>query len=118
MANNANYDKLDLLAELIDPMGEILTDREALLCWKAGRKADGLRLMIVNHKAAIVEILARLEGEDPASYRIDGGALLLKLIAKWNELQEMAEVLFPSRAQSADAAYSGPVTDATREGES
>lgn len=109
---NTNYDKLDLLAELIDPMSEIFTDPEALLCWKGGRRAEGVKLMVKNHKDAIVRILAAIEGEDPETYRIDGAVLMLKLIVKYNELKELADALFPSAAQSADDASSGPAMEA------
>jgi len=107
---NANYDKLDMLVDLIDPMTEIITDPEALLLWKAGKRAEALKRMIGAHKAAVVRALAIIEGEDPERYQIDGGVLLLKLIAKWNELQQLADALFPSSAQSAGGASSGPAT--------
>ena len=110
-----NGDKLDLLAELIEPVGELLSDKQALAAWRDGDRRGGLRQLIRGHKGAIVEILARLEGREPADYQIDGGALLLKLLAKWSEMRELAEALFPLPAQSADAGRSGPVTAATGE---
>lgn len=109
---SANYDKLDLLCELIDPIGEIVGDPEALLLIKGGKRAAGVKAMIKNHKAAVVRVLAAIEGEDPETYRIDGGVLLIKLIAKFNELQDLADALFPSQAQNAGGASSGPHTGA------
>lgn len=108
-----NGDKLDLLADLIEPVGELLGDREALAAWRDGDRGGCLRRLIRGHKGAIVEILARLEGRDPAEYQLDGGALMLRLLAKWGELRELAEALFPSPAQSADTGRSGPATGAT-----
>ena len=109
----SNEDKLDLLAELIEPAGEILSDQAALAAWRDGDRRGGLQRLIRGHKGAIIEILARLEGRDPAEYELDGGALLLKLLARWNGLKELAEALFPLPAQSADAGRSGPATEAT-----
>lgn len=108
---SANYDKLDLLCELIEPIGEIIGDKEALLLWKGGSRAEGIKKMIRDHKGAVIRVMAAIEGEDPATYRIDGAVLLLKAVAKFNELQTLAEALFPSSAQSADGASSGPAMD-------
>lgn len=113
---NANYDKLDLLCELIDPIGEIIGDKEALLLWKGGSRADGIKQMIQKHKDAVIRVLAAIEGEDPDTYRIDGAVLLLKVVAKFSELQSLADALFPSAAQSADGTSSGPHTGAIQGG--
>lgn len=107
---NANYDKLDLLCELIDPIEEIIGDKEALLLWKGGSRAAGIKRMIQKHKDAVIRVLAAIEGEDPDTYHIDGAVLLLKVVAKFSELQDLADALFPSAAQSADGASSGPLT--------
>ena len=108
-----NYDKLDRMADMIEPLGEILGDREAMAAWRDGRRAAALRALIVGHRAAVVRLLAAFEGKAPEAYALDGGVLLVKLVYRFNELQELANALFPSRAQNAGGASSGPVTENT-----
>lgn len=115
MKTMTNEQKLDLLADMMDPVGEIVGDREVLALASNGRVAQALQAAIRNHKGEVLAIMAAVEGEDPATYRLDGAVLLLKAIAKWNELQEIVKTLFPSPPQSAAAASSGVLMENTEE---
>ena len=52
---------LDILADLIEPAGEIMTDKEIGEVFKKNRfKAIGLA--IKNHKKAVMQIMATIDG--------------------------------------------------------
>lgn len=108
-----NYDKLDRMADMIEPLGEILTDQEAAREIQARRYTTAAKLMLKNHKQATVAFLAAFEGVPEDEYEIDGMALVIKLLMRFNELQDVINALFPSRAQNAGGASSGPVTENT-----
>lgn len=114
--NAKNYDKLDMLAEMLEPIGEIAGDREAMALWRRGARVEAIKRMIVAHKDAVIRILAAIEGEDPETYTLDGGILLLKILAKFRELREVAEALFPTQAPRGAAASSGAATGDTTAG--
>ena len=115
MNQMSNEAKLDMLADMLDPVGEIISDREVLLPAKDGHIAKALQAAIRRHKGAVLAIMAAVEGEDPDTYRLDGAVLLLKAMAKWNELQGIAQELFPSAPQSEAAASSGAAMENTEE---
>lgn len=102
-----NYDKLDLLAAMIEPMSAIVTDREAIRAWREQRKAEAVGMMIRNHKPEIIELLAALDGVAVSEYALNPDEVLLKLLARACELSELVKTLFPTRAQSAEEAFSG-----------
>lgn len=110
-----NEQKLDLLADLMDPLGEIAGDRAILKLASEGGVAQALAQAIRGHKGAVIRIMAAIEGEEADGYRLDGAVLLIKALAKWNAIQDIVTELFPTPAQSAAAASSGPATEATQE---
>lgn len=111
----ANYDRIDLLADMIEPMGRIVTDRAVVQAWREKDRAAAARLALKNHKPEVVELLARLDGQEPERYEVSA-ASAVKLLARVNELLALVKAVFPTRAQSADAASSGPATGSTADG--
>lgn len=106
-----NNDKLELFADVLEPAGRIIADKAWALKWQDGDRLGAIREAIKGHKADIVDILARIDGVDPAEYQIDGLSLFMRLAAMFNRPDlEFANGLFTSQAQSADAASSGPAT--------
>ena len=107
-----NEEMLDLLADILEPAARIIEDRSWARAWQAGSRAQALRLAIKNHKAEIVEILARVDGQEPAEYSIDPVAMFVRLANAFNrpDLEGMSDSLFTSRAQSGGGAPSGPAT--------
>ena len=61
---------LDVLADILDPIGEIVQDKEVRDLLKEN-KLKGVALAIKTHKQAVIEILARLDGEEPDKYEIN-----------------------------------------------
>lgn len=111
-----NDEKLDLFADLLEPAAEIIGDKDVAAALKGGGKpAAAARLAIKAHKGAVVEVLARLDGKNPAEYEVPGPVgLAAKLLQLLNdpELQN----LFISQHQESDAASFGAATASTEGG--
>lgn len=77
---------LDLLADLIDPATEIMADKEFVEIIKSGKpKLLAVKHAIKNHKKAIFEIMARLDGKEPEEYEINLLTLPLKVLEIFND---------------------------------
>lgn len=102
---------LDLLANLIDPCVEIIQDKRLVTLIRGKNKAEAAKVAIRNHKQSILEIMARLDGEDPAKYSPG----LLDLPRKLLELFEDKELvdLFTSQGQKQNKTDSGSVSENT-----
>lgn len=110
-----NEDRLELFADLIEPAAEAIGDREVARLLQSGKPGKAVKTAIKNHKSAVIEILARLEGVEPKDYIVPGPiGLTTKLVNLFNdpELQQ----LFQSQAPSESAASSGPVMESTEGG--
>lgn len=115
--NRTNDDKLELFADVLEPAGRIIADKAWAQKWQAGDRIGAIREAIKGHKTDIVEILARIDGVDPAEYHIDGLGLFMRLASMFNrpDLEPMAG-LFTLQAQRNDKEFSGPATGNTEDG--
>lgn len=105
-----NEEQLDLFADLIEPVGEIVADKAVRDTLAAKKTAAAAKYAIKNHKSAVIEILARLDGVEPEEYRVPGPlGLAAKLLALLNT-KEFSEV-FIGREQKNAAESSGPATE-------
>ena len=112
MRQMTNEEKLDLLADLIEPVAEIFGDPVVAGLYRSGgRKIDIVKAAIKGHKKAVIEVLALTDGVDPSEYEINLLALPVKLarLLESPELQELSE-LFTSQGKTISAASSGSVT--------
>lgn len=116
--NRTNEEKLDLFADLLEPVAEIIMDKAWASRCQAGDRIGAIREAIKGHKPQVVEILARIEDKDPATYQIDGMALFIKLAVMFNrpDLEGMAGSLFTSQPQTAGDGPSGAATGNTGDG--
>lgn len=112
-ATLSNEESLDLFADLLEPVAEILSDDEVKRAFRK-KQVKGVKVAIKNHKAAIIEILALLDGVPVEEYRVNVLTLPLKVIELLNK-PEVAS-LFQSLGQEKDAAASGSVTATTGDG--
>ena len=112
----SNEEQLELFADLIEPAAEIMADKEVAKILQSGsRPAKAVKLAIKNHKQAVIELLARLDGVEPRDYVVPGPiGLTMKLIDLFN--QSEVKDLFQSQAQSEIAADSGSATVNTGDG--
>ena len=99
---------LDLLADLIEPAGEIMSDKQIGDIFKENRfKAIGLT--IKNHKRAVMQILATMDGVPVEEYKCNVFSLPVKILELLND-PEMIQ-LFQYQGQTGDANSSGSASE-------
>ena len=97
---------LDILADLIEPAGEIMSDKKIGEVFKENRfKAIGLA--IKNHKKAVMQIMATMDGVPVEEYKCNVFTLPAKILQLLND-PELVQ-LFTSQGQTGDAKSSGSV---------
>ena len=103
---------LDLLADLIEPAGEIMSDKEIGEVFKDNRfKAIGMA--IKNHKKAVMKILATMDGVPVEEYKCNVLTLPVKILELLND-PELIQ-LFQYQGQTGDANSSGSASVNTEE---
>ena len=103
---------LDILAELIEPAGEIMSDKHLGEVFKENRfKAIGMA--IKNHKKAVMQILATMDGIPVDEYKCNVFSLPVKILEILND-PEMIQ-LFQYQGQTGDANSSGSASENTEE---
>lgn len=103
---------LDLLVELIDPAGEIFSDRQiATILKNNGSPMKAVKLAIKNHKQSVMKILATIEGVDVKDYHCNVFTLPIALLNLLNDKDLMD--FFALQGLTAAASSSGSVTENT-----
>lgn len=103
---------LDVLADIMEPAADIMSDKEVAELYRAGNGVKAVSVAIKNHKKAVIEILAILDGEDPATYEPPIMALPVKLLEILND--PGVQQVFTPQGQNEDAESSGSVTGNTK----
>lgn len=121
---------LDLLADIIEPVGTILEDEEIAKIYEEGTKSKedtksgnfGIKLklklvsvMIRNHKREVIEILAKLDKKDVADYHCNVLSLPVTLLSILND-PLMMDFFVPQVQKKGETSF-GPVTENTEETE-
>jgi hypothetical protein len=105
---------LDVLADLLDPISEIVSDKEIATIIKSKMpKVKIIKPAIKNHKKAVIQALALLDGVPPEEYEVNLLTLPLKILEILND--PMIEELFSSQSQTMGSASSGSATENTGE---
>ena len=103
---------LDILADLIEPAGEIMSDKEIGDVFKQNRfKAIGMA--IKNHKKAMIQILATMDGVPVDEYKCNVFSLPVKILEILNDPSLVQ--LFTYQGQMGDANSSGSASENTEE---
>ena len=103
---------LDILADLIEPAGEIMADKEIGDVFKENRfKAIGFA--IKNHKKAVMRIMATMDGVPVEEYKCNVFTLPAKILELLND-PELIQ-LFTYQGQMGDAKSSGSASENTGE---
>lgn len=110
-----NEEKLELFADLLEPVSEVAQDRQVLSELSQSHIIKAVQMAVKQHKNAVTQILALIEGEDPGTYRIDVMRMTLKLLALFTrkDVQQMVNDLFTSQDQDDGGESSGPATENT-----
>ena len=99
---------LDILADLIEPAGEIMSDKEIGEVFKKNRfKAIGLA--IKNHKKAVMQIMATMDGVPVDEYKCNVFTLPAKILELLNDSELIR--LFTYQGQTGDANSSGSASE-------
>ena len=99
---------LDILADLIEPVGEIMTDKEIGEVFKKNRfKAIGLA--IKNHKKAVMQIMSTIDGVPVEEYKCNVFTLPVKILELLND-QDIVQ-LFTYQGQTGGANSSGSASE-------
>lgn len=102
---------LDLLAELIEPLSEILSDKEVRKAAEEGKKAKTVSVAIKNHKKEVMCVLAALDGVPVEEFHCNVLTLPVKLIEMLND-PDISQ-LFISAGQTEAKKRSGSLTENT-----
>lgn len=103
---------LDLLADMIEPISDIMTDKEIGETWKINR-FKAIKLAIKNHKRAVIEVMALLDGVPVEEYKCNLFTLPVKILELLNDPALVQ--LFTYQGQTGDAKSSGSATVSTVE---
>lgn len=102
---------LDLFADLIEPASEIMADKDFVSFARSGQTMKAIKTAIKNHKKALIEVLARLDGADPEDYSVNLFSLPLKALEIMND--EGIRDLFTSQGQRKTNEPSGSAMENT-----
>ena len=103
---------LDILADMIEPAGEIMSDKEIGEVFKENRfKAIGMA--IKNHKKAVMQIMAIMDGVPVDEYKCNVFTLPVKILELLNDPALIQ--LFTYQGQTGDANSSGSVSESTED---
>ena len=77
---------LEVFADIMEPAAEILTDDEVKAFFNSDQPLVKLIAYVLkHHKKAVLEILARLDGEDPETYSVNVLTLPKKMLELLND---------------------------------
>ena len=99
---------LELLADIIEPAGEIMSDEEVGKAY-AKSKFKAISVALRNHKSAIIKILATLDGVPVEEYKCNVFTLPIKLLEILGD-PELGQ-LFTLQGQTGDATSSGSASE-------
>lgn len=105
---------LDLWADLIDPLSEIVTDKEVVNAFVKVNRLEGVKICIKKHKDALVKCLAAIEGVPYEEYHVGFWALPRKVLAVVNDIGKDPDQMdfFKSQGQEfMEGESSGSVTE-------
>ena len=99
---------LDILADLIEPAGEIMSDKEIGEVFTKNRfRAIGMA--IKNHKKAVIQIMAIMDGVPVDEYKCNVFTLPVKILEILNDPALVQ--LFTYQGQTGDANSSGSASE-------
>ena len=114
MRNLTNEEALELFADLVEPVSEIIFDTEVSKALRENKTAKAVKVAIKRHKRRIIETLALVDGVPVDEYKVNVFTLPMKLMELVNkpEFQE----LFMSAGQTSAVEFSGSAMDNTGDG--
>lgn len=106
---------IELLGDILEPTTVILADEKVAEMYKKAPALSIASYILKNHSKEIKEILARLEGEEPETYKCNVFTLPAKVLQILND--EDLKSFFESQTAEMLKSASGAVTANTEEEE-
>lgn len=100
---------LDMLADLMDPSAEIMSDKDFAIAMRNKKTSDAVKIVLRNHKKSITQILAIMDDVDPSKYEVRLVTLPLKIVELLNDPYLLN--LFTSQGQEIEEESSGSATE-------
>lgn len=94
---------LDVLADLIEPVGEICSDTDIKAAFGKD-KLQAVKLMLKNHKSSVIAIMAALDGVPAEDYRINLFTVPVKLLEIVND-PEVVDLFTSAGSKAGSAAF-------------
>lgn len=104
---------LDMVADLLDPATEIMTDDDVKDAYYNESKVKAISVAIKNHKKAVKTILALVEGEDPNTY--EPNVVIIPARIYQIITDPVLQDLFTLPNQNLEEATSGSVSESTED---
>lgn len=104
---------IEVIALIIEPATEIMTDVEFRDVARKRNIPKAASIALKNHKKAVLEILAALDGEDPEIYNPSLLSIPAKLLELFND-PELMELFTPQDQPSGRPSF-GPVSENTED---
>ena len=114
MRNLTNEESLELFADLVEPVSEIIFDEEVRKALSENKAAKAVKVAIKRHKRRIIEALALIDGIPVEEYKVNVWTLPMKIMGLVNT-PEFSE-LFTSAGQTNAVDVSGSATENTGDG--
>lgn len=117
MRELSNEEALDLFADLMEPVAEILTDEEVKKAY-GEKPIKGIKVAIKRHKRTLVSCLAMIDGVPEKNYQVNVLTLPVKILGLINnpDMQPLISELFQLQDQMMAVDASGPATEHTGDG--
>lgn len=106
---------LDLTAEIMEPLYEIMADKAVSEANSNGGMAKAIPLMIKYHKQSCMELLAALDGVPVSELKLKPLTMLIRLQEVYS-MDGMADFVQSSAATQQQQNVSGIATEATGDG--
>lgn len=108
-----NDDALDMLADILEPCGEIFSDKVLSAMYSNGENPiKMISYAIKNHKKEVIEIMATLEGTPIEEYECNFLSLPVKIMEIMNDMELLN--FFGSQGQKKEKESFGSVTENTK----
>ena len=115
MAERTNEEALDLFADLLEPVGAVLSDKDLIESVKKGdSRIKSAAIAIRNHKPEVIQILALLDGVPVEEYKVNLLELPIKVVRLLNR-PEIKELFIGAEPKNV-AGSSGSATENTEDG--
>lgn len=105
-------DAITLMADIMGPLSRILSDEEVKNAYRdenSGGMFAAVQCVLRRHPHEVIEILAYVDGKDPATYEVNGLTLPIKVMELLNDPE--FTMLFPSQSQNENVESSGSATE-------